>query len=143
MSTEDTAIRLAGKLLKLTSEGRLTWTEAGRLGPWGDRPGQVFKASVDDGTYAQIAEIPVPNSFFNSYYFGVAEGKPDISEVNAQGRADEIFGAFAEDYPPEPTDEKLKLLQSLKELFIGARDSARGTWQKVERFEQLLEQRLA
>lgn len=139
MSTEDTAIRLAGKLTQLTAAGKLQWKDAGSLGPWGERPGQVFKASVDDGTFAQIAEIPVPKSLITSYYFGVAEGKPEIFEVNAQGRPDEIFGVFAEGYPADPTDEKLKLLGSLKDLYLAARDNARGTRQKVEKFEQLLE----
>ncbi|MDE3148814.1 MAG: hypothetical protein KGL37_05030, partial [Acidobacteriota bacterium] len=103
MSKESTAIRLAGKLLSLTAAGKLKWSEAGQLGPWGTWPGQVFKAAVEDGTFAQIAEVPVPNSSIVSYYFGVAEGKPDLFEITAQGRADEIFGVFAEGYPAEPT----------------------------------------
>jgi hypothetical protein len=103
----------------------------------------VFKASVEDGTFAQIAEIPVPKSLINSYYFGVAEGKPEIFEVVAQDRTDDIFGVFAEGYPADPTDEKLKLLRALKDLYLLARDNARGTRQKVEKFEQLLERRLA
>jgi hypothetical protein len=139
MSTEDTAIRLAGKLAHLTAAGKLTWVDAGRLGPWGDWPGQVFKASVEDGTFAQIAEIPLPRSLITSYYFGVAEGNPEIFEVNVQGRPDEIFGVFAEGYPADPTDEKLKLLSSLKVLYAAARESAKGTREKVEKFEQLLE----
>jgi hypothetical protein len=143
MSTEDTAIRLAGKLSQLTAAGKLNWVDAGRLGPWGEWPGQVFKASVEDGTFAQIAEIPVPKSLITSYYFGVAEGKPEIFEVVAQDRTDDIFGVFAEGYPADPTDEKLKLLRALKDLYLLARDNARGTRQKVEKFEQLLERRLA
>jgi hypothetical protein len=139
MSTEDTAIRLAAKLLQLTTAGKLTWVDAGSLGPWGERPGQVFKASVEDGSFAQIAEVPVPKSLIVSYYFGLAEGKPEIFEVTAQGRPNEIFGVFAEGYPAEPTNEKLKLLSSLKDLYLAARDSARGTRLKVEKFEQLLE----
>src|SRR5271169_298719 len=109
MNTDETAVRLAGKLSQLTSAGKLSWVDAGRLGPWGERPGQVFKASVDDGTSAQIAEIPIPNSMITSYYFGVAEGKPEIFEVNAQ---DQILGVFAEGYPADPSDEKLRLLNS-------------------------------
>jgi hypothetical protein len=139
MSDEQTAIRIADRLRDLTGAGKLKWVDAGQLGPWGTWPGQVFKVAVEDGTFAQIAEVPVPNSSIYSYYLGVAEGKPEIFEVNAQGRADEIFGFFAEGYPAEPTDEKLKLLQALKELYFTARDNARGTRQKVERFEQLLE----
>jgi len=139
MSTEGTAIRLAGRLARLTREGKLTWVDSGRLGPWGERPGQVFKASVEDGTFAQIAEIPVPKSLITSYYFGVGEGKPEILEVNVQDRRGEIFGAFAEGYPADPTDEKLRLLSALKDLYQAACDSAKGTWQKVEKFEQLLE----
>lgn len=143
MSTEDTAIRLAEKLLRLTVAGKLAWIDAGQLGPWGEWPGQVFKASVEDGTFAQIAEIPVPKSLITSYYFGVAEGKPEIFEVVTQGRMNDIFGVFAEGYPADPTEEKLKLLSSLKDLYLAARDNARGTRQKIERFEQVLERRLA
>jgi len=139
MNTEDTAIRLAGKLSQLTAAGKLVWVDAGRLGPWGEWPGQVFKTSVEDGTFVQIAEVPVPKSLITSYYFGVAEGKPEIFEVSTQGRPDEIFGVFAEGYPADPTDEKLKLLGSVRNLYLAARDSAKGTRQKVEKFEQLLE----
>jgi hypothetical protein len=139
MNTEDTAVRLAGKLSQLTAAGKLTWVDAGALGPWGERPGQVFKASVEDGAVAQIAEVPVPNSLITSYYFGVAEGKPGIFEVVAQGRPDEIFSVFAEGYPADPSDEKLKLWACLKDLYLAARDNAKGTRQKVEKFEQLLE----
>ena len=139
MSAEETGIRIARKLSQLTKAGKLTWVDAGMLGPWGEGPGQVFKASVDDGTFAQIAEVPVPSSLIVSYYFGVAEGKPEIFEVTAQGRPDEFFGVFAEGYPAEPTDEKLKLLSSLRDLYLAARENAKGTRQKVEKFEQLLE----
>jgi hypothetical protein len=139
MNTEQTAIRLAGKLSQLTAAGKITWVDAGTLGPWGERPGRVFKASVEDGTFAQIAEIPVPKSLITSYYFGVAEGKPEIFEVNAEGRPDEILGVFAEGYPADPTDEKLELLSRLKDLYLVARDNVKGTRQKVEKFEQLLE----
>ena len=139
MSKEETAIRLASKLAQITAAGKLQWKDAGSLGPWGERPGQVFKASVDDGTFAQIAEIPLPKSPITSYYFGVAEGRPDLFEVSAQGRPDEILGVFAEGYPADPTDQNLKLLSSLKDLYLTARDSAKGTRQRVERFEQLLE----
>jgi len=127
MNKDQTAIRLAGKLSRLTSSGKIQWVDAGALGPWGDWPGQVFKASFEDGVIAQIAEVPVPRSTIRSYYFGLAAGKPEIFEV------------FAEGYPIEPTDERLKLLASLRELYALALDSARGTWQKVERFEHLLE----
>lgn len=143
MSTEETAIRLAGKLSQLTAAGKLTWVDAGHLGPWGVWPGQVFKASVDDGTFAQIAEVPLPKSLITSYYFGIAEGNPEIFEVVAQGRTDEIFGVFAEGYPADPTDAKLNLLNSLKTLYRMAHDNARGTQQKIEKFEQILERRLA
>jgi hypothetical protein len=136
---EQTAIRIAERLRNLTVMGKLKWLDGGQLGPWGTWPGQVFKAGVEDGTFAQIAEVPVPNSPITSYYLGVAEGKPEIFEINAEGRADEILGIFAEGYPADPSDEKLRLLLALKELYLTARDNARGTWQKVERFEQLLE----
>ena len=137
MSAEDSAIRLAGKLAQLTTSGKLHWKDAGSQGPWGERPGHVFKAAVGDGSFAQVAEIPVPKSLITSYYFGVVEGKPEMFVANAQG--DEIFGWFAEGYPADPSDEKLKLLGSLKELYVAARDNAKGTRQKVEKFEQLLE----
>lgn len=127
MNTFETAIRLAGKLSKLTGSGKLTWVDAGQLGPWGDWPGQVFKASVEDGMFAQIAEVPVPRSLITSYYFGVTEGKPEIFEV------------FAEGYPVEPTEEQRNLWRNLRDLYLVARDNARGTIQKVEKFEQLLE----
>jgi hypothetical protein len=139
MSTESTAIRIAEKLSKLTLSGKLQWTDAGQLGPWGEWPGQVFKASVEDGTFAQIAEIPVPRSVITSYYFGIAEGKPDIFEVQTHGRHDEILGVFAEGYPAEPTEEQFQLFRILKNLYLVARDNAKGTKQKVEKFEQLLE----
>jgi hypothetical protein len=148
MSREGMAVRLAGKLLQPTVAGKLTWEEGGQLGPWGERPGQIFKAKVFDGTTVQIAEIPVQKSSIVSYYFGVAEGE-FFKEVSVQDRQDgilevfakpnEIFGVFAEGYPADPTDEKLKLLSTLKDLFMAARDNVRGTWQKVEKFEQLLE----
>jgi hypothetical protein len=143
MSTESTAIRLAGKLALLTAAGKISWLDAGHLGPWGEWPGQVFKASVDDGTFAQIAEVPIPKSMITSYYFGVAEGKPEIFEVNIQDRPEEIFGVFAEGYPADPSNEKLRLLNSLKDLYQAARDSAKGTREKMEKFEQTLERRLA
>jgi hypothetical protein len=146
MNTEETAIRLAGKLSQLTETGKLTWTDAGALGPWGERPGQVFKASVESetgvGTIAQIAEIPF-QGLSNSYYFGLAEGNPGIFEVIAQETPDELFRVFAEGYPADPTDEKLKLLNALKYLYLAAHESARDTRQKVEKFEQVLERRLA
>lgn len=139
MNREETAMRLAGRLSDLTLEGKLTWVNGGRVGPWGTWPGQVFKASVDDGTFAQIAEIPVPNSSITSYYFGVAEGGPEIFELNVQDRSNEIVGIFAEGYPAEPTKERLKLLEILRDLYAVARDNAKGTRQKVERLEQRLE----
>jgi len=139
MSTEQTAIRLAAKLLNLTSAGKLTWVDAGKLGPWGEWPGQVLKTSVDDGAFAQIAEVPVPKSLITSYYFGVAEGKPEIFEVNAPEHSNQFFAVFAEGYPAEPTPEKVKLLNSLRDLYLAASDNAKGTRQKVEKFEQLLE----
>lgn len=136
---EGTAIRLAEKLANLTSAGKLTWTDAGKLGPWGNWPGQVFKASVEARTFAQIAEVPLPNSAINSYYFGVAEGKPEIFEINIHDSPKEIFGIFAEGFPAAPSEEKLHLYNSLRSLYLAARDSAFGTRKKVERFEEVLE----
>jgi hypothetical protein len=138
MNAAETAIRLAGKLLNLTLAGKLAWADAGSIGPWGELPGQAFQASVEGDTVAQIAEIPLPNSLITSYYFGLSE--PAFEQVMTAGsKVGEVFGVFAEGYPAEPTDEKLKLRDSLKELYVAARDSARRTWQKVEKFEQLLE----
>jgi hypothetical protein len=127
MNTEATAIRLAGKLLDLTSAAKVAWIDSGRLGPWGEGPGQVFKAQVDDGSFAQIAEVPIPRSLMTSYYFGVLEGDREVFEV------------FAEGVPAEPTPEQRLLWRTLKDLYAAARDSARDTWQKVEKFEQRLE----
>ncbi len=137
MSSESAAIRLAGKLLQLTEAGKIRWVDAGRLGPWGTWPGQVFKSPVEDASFAQIAEVPVPNSSIASYYFGVAEGEPEISELAAGGK--EILKAFAEGFPAEPSEENRQLLDTLKRLYTAARDNAWGARQKVERFEQLLE----
>jgi hypothetical protein len=136
---ELTAIRIAERLRNLTALGKLKWQDGGQLGPWGTWPGRVLKARVEDGAFAQIAEIPVPNSSITSYYLGIAEGGPEVFEVSAEGRADEILGVFAEGYPVDPSDEKTKLLLALKELYLAARENVRGTWQKVERFEQVLE----
>ncbi|MGD0735577.1 MAG: hypothetical protein ABR976_10540 [Terracidiphilus sp.] len=139
MTTEATAIRLAGKLTQLTARGKLEWKDAGSLGPLSERRALVFKASVGEGAFAQIAEIPPPKSMTASYYFGVAQGKPELFEVNAQSRPDEIFGVFAEGHSVDPTDERIKLLSSLKSLYSVARDNAKGTRQKVEKFEKILE----
>jgi hypothetical protein len=148
MSRTDTAIRLAGKLLQLTVAGKLTWADAGTIGLPGERPCQVFKVQMADGMFARIAEVPVPRSLIVSYYFGIADGERDFGEpiylgqdgiLEAFAGAHEIFGIFAEGYPADPTDEKLKLLSTLKDLYIAAKDNAKGTWQKVEKFEQLLE----
>jgi hypothetical protein len=113
MGTEEKAIQLAERMSKLTAAGKLKWRDAGQLGPWGEQPGRVFKALGEDGTFAQIAEIPDPKSSAVSYYFGVADGSP------------EIFGLFAEENRADSTDTKLKLLGSLKELYVAARDDAR------------------
>ena len=129
--TEATATRLARKLSQLTAAGGIKWLDAGQLGPWGEGPGQAFKGEVEDGAFAQIAEVPVPRSLIASYYFGVLEGKPVVFEV------------FAEGLPAEPTPEQRELWRALKDLYLAARDSARGTRQKIERFEQVLERRLA
>jgi len=86
---------------------------------------------VEDGSFAQIAEVPVPRSLITSYYFGVLEGNREVFEV------------FAEGLPAEPTPEQRELWRTLKDLYLAARDSARGTRQKLEAFEQVLERRLA
>ena len=57
-NTEATATRLARKLSQITSSGKIKWLDAGQLGPWGEGPGQAFKAEVEDGSFAQIAEVP-------------------------------------------------------------------------------------
>lgn len=131
MNSDATAIRLAAKLSQLTSAGKIVWLDAGQLGPWGEGPGQAFKADVEDGSFAQIAEVPVPRSLITSYYFGVLEGNREVFEV------------FAEGLPAEPTTEQRELWRTLKGLYSTARDNARGTRQKIEKFEQLLERRLA
>jgi hypothetical protein len=130
-NAEATATRLAGKLSQLTSAGKVKWLDAGQLGPWGEGPGQAFKTEVEDGSFAQIAEVPVPRSLITSYYFGVLEGSREVFEV------------FAEGLPAEPTAEQRELWRTLKNLYLAAKDSARGTWQIIERFEQGLERRLA
>jgi hypothetical protein len=131
MNTEATATRLAGKLSQLTSTGKIKWLDAGQLGPWGEGPGQAFKAEVEDGSFVQIAEIPVPRSLITSYYFGVLDGSREVFEV------------FAEGLPAEPTIEQRELWRKLKNLYLAAKDSARETWQILEKFEQGLERRLA
>jgi hypothetical protein len=131
MNSDATAIRLAAKLTQLTSAGKIVWLDAGQLGPWGEGPGQAFKADVEDGSFAQIAEVPVPRSLITSYYFGVLEGNREVFEV------------FAEGLPAEPTTEQRELWRTLKGLYLTARDNAQGTRQKIEKFEQLLERRLA
>ena len=131
MNTEETAKRIAGKLSHLTSTGKIIWQDAGQLGPWGEGPGHAFKAEIEEGSFAQIAEVPVPRSLITSYYFGVLEGQREVFEV------------FAEGLPTDPTTEQRELWRTLKELYLAVRDNARGTRQKVEKFEQLLERRLA
>lgn len=129
MNVEGTATRLATKLLHLTTAGKITWEDAGHLGPWGEAPGHVLKAPVEN-MFAQIAEIPLPksqgNSPITSYYFGWTEG------------AKEVFEVFAEGYPAESTPEKRKLWYVLKELFVEARNRSCATEQTIERIEQLL-----
>jgi hypothetical protein len=147
MSGEDTASRIAGKLLQLTLAGKLTWADEGNLGLPGEKPCQVFKVEVAGGMFARIAEIPAPKSSVVSYCFGIADGE-NFGKVAYLGQdgilasfagPHEIFGIFAEGYPADPTDERLKLLNTLKDLYIAAKDNAKGTWRKVEEFEQLLE----
>ena len=66
-----------------------------------------------------------------SYYFGVLDGSREVFEV------------FAEGLPAEPTIEQRELWRKLKNLYLAAKDSARETWQILEKFEQGLERRLA
>lgn len=113
--------------MQLTTSGKVTWVDAGQLGAWGEGPGQAFKAEFEDGQFAQIAEVPVPRSVMTSYYFGVLDGSREVFEV------------FAEGVPAEPTPQQREMWRALKGLYGAARDSARGTRQKVEKFEQLLE----
>jgi hypothetical protein len=127
MNSEETAIRLTGKLLQLTSAGKISWLDAGQVGSWGEGPGQAFKAAIEDGSFAQVAEVPIPRSLITSYYFGVLEGNREVFEV------------FAEGLPVEPTMAQRELWRTLKELYLAARDNARGTRQMVELFEQRLE----
>jgi hypothetical protein len=127
MNTDETAIRLTSKLSDLTSAGKIAWRDAGQLGAWGDGPGQSFKTEVEEGSIAQIAEVPIFRSAMNSYYFGLLEGEKEVFEVLAEG------------VPADPTPTQRQLWRSLKSLYAAARDSARGTQQKVEKFEQLLE----
>lgn len=127
MNAEETAIRLAKKLAELTLAAKIAWLDAGRLGPWGEGPGQSFKTDIENGAIAQIAEVPIFRSSMNSYYFGLLEGEQEVFEVLAEG------------VPAEPTPEQRELWRTLKFLYTVARDSARGTRQKVEKFEQLLE----
>jgi hypothetical protein len=54
-----------------------------------------------------------------------------------------VFEVFAEGLPADPTTEQRELWRTLKNLYLAAKDSARGTWQIIERFEQDLERRLA
>ena len=127
MNSEETAIRLAKRLADLTLAAKIVWLDAGQLGPWGEGPGHSFKADIEGGPFAQIAEVPIFRSSVNSYYFGLLEGEKEVFEVLAEG------------VPAEPTPEQRELWRTLKSLYGVARDSARGTRQKVERFEQLLE----
>jgi len=127
MNTEQTAIRLSGKLSELTASGKISWRDAGQLGPWGEGPGQCFKTEVEEGSIAQVAEVPVFRSSMNSYYFGLLEGDREVFEV------------FAEGIPADPTPAQRQLWGALKSLYLDARNSARGTKEKVEKFEQLLE----
>ncbi len=127
MNIEETALRLADKLSSLTSEEKIKWLDAGKWGPWGDAPGQAFTVQFEDGLFALIAEVPIPRSLMNSYYFGLLE------------EGSEIFKVFAEGVPTNPTPEQRQLWKTLKNLYATALDSARGTKQKVELFEQLLE----
>jgi len=43
MSTQATAIRLAGKLTHLTAAGKLQWNDAGSLGPWVSGQGRYLR----------------------------------------------------------------------------------------------------
>lgn len=127
MNNEETAIRLSSKLSDLTASGKVTWVDAGQLGAWGDGPGQAFKTEIEEGAIAQVAEIPIFRSSMTSYYFGLLEGNREVFEVLAEG------------VPIDPTVAQREMWRSLKSLYLLARDSARGTKQKVEKFEQLLE----
>jgi hypothetical protein len=126
MNTEATATRLAIKLLALTVSGKLVWTGPENTGAWGEGPGQTYKAKIEEAL-VQVAEVPLKRSTMVSYYFGLLEGEREVFEV------------FAEGIPTDPTPEQRALWHALKDLFYAARDSARGTKQKVEQFEQLLE----
>ncbi len=127
MNTEETAIRLSSKLAELTATGKIAWQDAGQLGSWGEGPGQSFKTEIEGSSIAQIAEVPIFRSTMTSYYFGLLEGEKEVFEVLAEG------------VPVDPTPAQRELWRSLKSLYFLARDSARGTKQKVEEFEQILE----
>jgi hypothetical protein len=127
MNSEETAIRLSSKLSDLTAAGKIAWRDAGQPKVWGEEYGQSFKTEIEEGSIAQIAEVPIFRSAMNSYYFGLLEGGKEVFEVLAEG------------VPAEPTPAQRELWRSLKSLYLIARDSARGTQQKVEKFEQLLE----
>lgn len=127
MNAEVTAARLATKLSTLTLSDKIEWKEALYIIPQGVNFEMAFEARVNGGTMVVVGEAQVPRSSLNSYGFVLIEnGK-------------EVFDVFAEGVPAEPTDEQRQMWHALKDLFYAARDSARGTKQKVEQFEQLLE----
>jgi hypothetical protein len=125
MSTESTAIRLAEKLKQLTVDGKISWRFRA-LTRDGMEPADAYIAEMPDNEAALIAERRISAGIASYSLFISSEGET-------------FFEAFAEGYPAEPTDEKLRMLRELRELFGAARENAKGTWQKVEKFEQLLE----
>lgn len=127
MSNEGTAIRLASKLTALTAEGKLSWRPTGYIVSRHAELDTVFETAVDKDTVVLVGEGSIPRSTLSSYAFVLME---DVQEV---------FDVFAEGIPAEPTEEQREMWRALKELFYMARDSARGTKQKVERLEQLLQ----
>lgn len=126
MNTEATATRLATKLTDLTRSGKLEWKVAGYLPPLAQNLEVTFESQINDKVVL-IGEAAIYRSSINSYGFSLLEN------------AEAVFDVFAEGVPAEPTDEQRQMWHALKDLFYAARDSARGTKQKVEQFEQLLE----
>jgi hypothetical protein len=126
MSTESTAMSLAEKLKKLTLEGKISWKfEELRLED--RKPADAYTSILLDNETSSI----------------IAEWRIDIGiasySLYMASKGETFFEAFAEGYPADPTDEKLNLHKTLKELFAAARDKARGTREKLEQVEQLLE----
>jgi hypothetical protein len=126
MSKDGTATRLARKLADLTKLDKLAWKEADFVYP-GAAVDLSFETSVEDGTTVLIGETAVKRTSILSYVFWIHEN------------AETVFEVFAEGIPAEPTEEQREMWRTLKDLYCAARDSARGTKRKVERFEQLLQ----